>query len=96
MGLSVTATTAPYHIVEKSGIVHHTKLGRSCRFRVIFDRDEGSSTANGPTIEPVLVRSLRPYPRNARRERLFGATIQVLRALQCLVGLPSYDLDHLA
>ena len=34
-GPCLTPRTAPYHIVEKSGVVHHTKMERPCRFRVM-------------------------------------------------------------
>ena len=45
-----TAEATPYHIVEKSGVVHHTKLGRSRRFRVIHD---WSDPAAGPAMSVV-------------------------------------------
>ena len=45
--------TVPYHIVEKSGVVHHTKLGRSYRFRRLYSITSSARASSvGGTVSP--------------------------------------------
>jgi hypothetical protein len=74
-GPSLTPRTTTYHIVEKSGVVHHTKLGRSCRFRVIRMRSARFSgrmsvaprkRQSATKMRPVVKGQIRTSRHNAR------------------------------